>query len=266
MSLRDIDLSVRIHSLTTLTLIDKTGLLRDENEEERGRIAKLIWDNESRIRRGVGGFVAGLWVEKKESLINEIDGLRGARKKRATAVGEDEMSERIGWRSLVKLLVEIADSLDSDEDDSQRSKGIVSLDASSVLEPSSLASLTTTSKGDHELTRALAAVEALWDHVDILHQWESLLNYCLLDHSGHAQDIWLMSDDEEDFMLKMLVVILRREEKVCLCLPRSRADESEVPRVDDRRRCETILTSSLTYLPLSIHHSRMTIWTKEPRL
>ncbi|KAK4687910.1 cohesin complex subunit SA-1/2, partial [Tremellales sp. Uapishka_1] len=196
MATRDVEVSVRVHSLSVITLIDKTGILEDENEVQRSNVAKLIFDQEPRVRKAVGGFMIGLWEEKKESMKAGWAGVRGAKKKRAHGISEDVMEKHLEWRALSSLLVETSKELDEPNEGTSKQAGI----------------LTTISRAD-TMTRAAAAVEAMWKDFELLRDWEGLVDYLLLDHSTEAEDMWLMPDVEEDFMLQVLIVCIRREEE-----------------------------------------------------
>jgi cohesin complex subunit SA-1/2 len=199
MALRDIDLGVRATAISVITLIDQTGILADEGNEHRDKIARLIFDHEPRIRKAVGPFMKALWEEKAEKLKSDWAGARGAKKKRAANIGADAMDTNLEWRALAKSLVQTSQSLDQPNSDPGTSR------QANVL----LAAASDT------MTRAAAAVEALSNDVPLLQDWEGLVNYLLLDHSTADEDIWLMPEDEENFMLQILIVCVKREEKVC---------------------------------------------------
>lgn len=195
MALRDVDLPVRVHAINVITAIDQTGILQDEDEEQREKVAKLMFDHEPRIRKAVGGFVHGLWDERKEKLKSDWAGARGQKKKRAGGISEEDMVSRLEWKALANILVETAQSLEAEQSDPSTSRPMI---------PTTSVSM----------TRASAAVEALYSEVEQLQDWQGLVDYLLLDHSTADEDMWLLADEEEDFMLQVLIACIRREETV----------------------------------------------------
>ena len=194
MALKDIDLSVRTHALSVITALDKTGVLQDDHDEQRQLVARLVFDNEARIRKAVGGFFRGLWEERTEQLKTEWSSSRGHKKKRASGIVQGDMDRHLSWKALAGLLVEQSQILD---------------DASATAGPSRESSL---SAGG--LERAAAAVESLWGDFEELRDWEGLVDYLLLDHSTADEDAWLLNEDEENFMLQLLIACIKKEDKV----------------------------------------------------
>ncbi|EIW69874.1 hypothetical protein TREMEDRAFT_68341 [Tremella mesenterica DSM 1558] len=197
MALRDVDLSVRVNALSTIALIDKTGILQDEDEERREQIARLVFDQEPRVRKAVGGFVRGVWEERVEKFKAEQAAVRGAKKKRASGITDDNMEKNLSWKALADLLVESFRALDQMDGEPSTSRHKISFPLpESVL-----------------TTRANAAVEALWADFEELRDWEGLVDYLLLDHSTWEDDAWLLDEDQENFMLQLLVACIKKEEK-----------------------------------------------------
>ncbi|WWC72404.1 uncharacterized protein I206_106366 [Kwoniella pini CBS 10737] len=197
MALRDVDHAVRVTAIHVITAIDKTGILADEDESDREKVARLIFDQDPRVRKAVGGFVINLWEEQKENLKTEWSGARAAKKKRANKVWEDDMASNLDWKALASLLVETSQSLDAPIEPS-----------SSSQQPILPASTT------NVLTRASAAVESICSSYELWQDWQGLTNYLLLDHSTSDQDMWLLSEDEETFMLQVLIALIQREDQV----------------------------------------------------
>jgi cohesin complex subunit SA-1/2 len=188
----DVETPVRTHAIRTITLIDKTGALQDEMEEDREKVARLIFDREPRVRKAAAGFVQNLWEERAEHLQAEWKSLRAGKKKRAANVKEDELDVRLRWKALGALLVQTAHGL-TDQPDEDPS--------------SSQADLTSVPDTD-AITRAEAAADGLW--TELSEQQEELADYLLLDHSTHEQDMWLLTEEEEDFMLGMLIACIKK--------------------------------------------------------
>ena len=196
MALRDVDLSVRVTALSVIAVIDKTGILQDEHEEQRKKVARLIFDHEPRVRKAVSAFFLGMWEEKTEKLRAQWSS-RGMKKKRGAGISEEEVEAIIGWKSLAGLLVETAKSLETPNNNASTSK-----------QPHPLLGTGQTA------THANAAVEAIWAQFGSLQEWEKLVEYLLLDHSTAAQDMWLLEDEEEDFMIQILIACIKQGHKV----------------------------------------------------
>jgi cohesin complex subunit SA-1/2 len=200
MALRDVDLSVRVNAISVITQIDKTGILADEDEGQRTKVARLVFDAEPRVRRAIGAFMRGLWEEKAQKLQIDWEGARGNRKKRGAGISEDVMASHLEWKALAALLVETSFSLEEPTEDAGPSK------AQPVFGPST----------QSVMTRANAAVEALLPEIEKMQDWEGLVDYLLLDHSTVDQDMWLLDEDEENFLLQLLIACIKREDKVSL--------------------------------------------------
>jgi hypothetical protein len=57
--------------------------------------------------------------------------------------------------------------------------------------------------------RATAAVEALRSSIEGLADWQELVDYLLLDHSTADSDMWLLAEEEEDFMIQVLIACIK---------------------------------------------------------
>ena len=191
MALRDVDLSVRVTALSVITKIDKSGILEDTSTEIRSGIAKLVFDQELKVRQAVGSFVKGLWEERTEKLKLDVESLRGKQKKNASGIPEEEMQDRLEWKAFAEVLVETTQSLDEDVGSSSQGNG-----------------------NSGSVNRASAAVEALFIEVAKLGDWEGLVDYLLLDHSKPEDNLWLLYPEEEDFMLQVLIACIKNEDKV----------------------------------------------------
>lgn len=190
MSSRDVDLGVRVRAIQTITLIDKTGFLEDEEISNREDVSQLLFDKEIRIRRAAGDFVTGVWQERTEKLTTDAHTATENKKRRAKGV-EDKLDEYLSYKALIGLLVETSD----------RARGI---DVIEDGEPQ----LTLT--GEAPQTRTMAAVESL--NIDVFENWASLAEYLLIDHSGHEHDSWLLDEQEESWGLQLLCACVALEE------------------------------------------------------
>lgn len=210
MALRDIDVGVRVRALQTITLIDATGFLEDEDIAEREQVSKLLFDSDPKVRRAVGGFVANIWKERAEKLRSDARGAMGSRKKRvADAGGQDKVDEYLGCKALIGLIVETSAKLDAatERERGERERG----EEAGVSAGSELVVAATSTEG--AMTRAMAVVESL--DVQPLQDWTELAEYLLLDHSGHGEDAWLLDEEEEEFGLQIMCACVGLD-AVCL--------------------------------------------------
>jgi cohesin complex subunit SA-1/2 len=191
-ALQDIDSNVRIAALNVITLVDKTGVLQDEDAPSRFQIAKLIYDAEPRIRKAVGSFVKGLWEERIEELKSEWNSAPPRKKKRAekAKVTNDEMDVMWGWKALAGILCEVAETLVStgEIDEGESSK--------------------------RGMGRAEAVVEALWTEFKGMQNWAGLGDYLLLDHSSEKEDMWLLAEGEEDLLIMVFIACVKQDHEV----------------------------------------------------
>lgn len=209
----DTDYSVRVAAVQVLSDVDAHGLLE---EDQRSQLCLLIFDADARVRRAVGGFVHGVWREAREQ--------RLVGKKKPT----DTETDRAGLKALIQLLVQWGRQLDrvgaeqgdefDGESSSQGDGPIVS--RSEVSE-----ALAAQQKG-----RIASAVEALWDEVPAISDWEAMLDLLLLDHSAGidtsndgspvsarrkkakkvVDEAWRLEEAEEAILLEVLVTALRK--------------------------------------------------------
>ncbi|OCF34452.1 cohesin complex subunit SA-1/2 [Kwoniella heveanensis BCC8398] len=195
MALRDVDLNVRVTAIHVISAIDQTGILADEDEGQREKLARLIYDPEFRIRKAMGKFIFNLWEEKKEELKNEWSGARAAKKKRAAKISADAMATNLDWKALASLLVDTSRSLDEPASSTSAEQTLIHLDGTTIL------------------TRANAAVESICSEHELWKDWEGLVDYLLLDHSTADDDMWLLTEEEETFMLEVLMALIAREDQ-----------------------------------------------------
>lgn len=195
MAALDIETSVRTNAINVITLIDKTGALQDEMEEDREKVARLVFDDEPRVRKAAAGFVQNLWEERAENLQAEWKSLRAGKKKRAANVKEKELEDRLHWKALATLLVQTAQGLqEADEGPSASQPDLTTIPRTNAI------------------TRAEAAADGLWPQLS--EKQGMLADYLLLDHSTSEQDMWLLTDEEEDYMLGMLIACIKKEDDV----------------------------------------------------
>ncbi|KAF5323111.1 hypothetical protein D9611_009237 [Ephemerocybe angulata] len=219
MATSDTELSVRVAVIQVLGSIDSHALLE---EEERETLCLLIYDEEPKVRKAVSQFVRNVWDEAVEE--------RLVTKRKPT----DEDRTRAGIKTIASLFVKWSKALDStgeedeenDNSDLRADDDVSSTNTGRRTRRKEILSLvgTTENKG-----RTALAVEALWDEIDTVSDWEELLDILLLDHSsgdddsGRARtngkshsnesnidDLWRLEEVEETVLLEVLVASLRR--------------------------------------------------------
>lgn len=220
MATSDTELSVRVAVIQVLGAIDAHSLLE---EEERDKLCLLIYDEEGKVRKAVSQFVHNVWDEAVEE--------RLVSKRKPS----DMDRTRSGIKALASLLVKWSRALDanSEEDDQENGDTRAEDDFSSTTtgrrtRRKEILALVGTADGKG---RTALAVEALWDDIESIRDWEELLDILLLDHSasGESQssaptrmngkshtaesnidDLWRLEEVEETVLLEVLVASLRR--------------------------------------------------------
>lgn len=216
MAMGDTELAVRVAVVQVLQAIDEHGLLEDEQRE---RLCLLVFDEEPKMRKAVSAFVRGVWQESvEERLVG----------KRPSVVDK----KRAGIKSLAMLLVQWGRALDKgkgsqDEDVDMDDDDDRSEDSKRTRKKEVVNLLGMESKG-----RTALAVEALWDDVEPVTDWETLLSVLLLDHSAPGEDAssqggssrrgkhvtadsavdeaWRLEEVEESILLEVLLASLRK--------------------------------------------------------
>lgn len=213
MATSDIDLGIRVAVIRVLGDIESHFPLE---EEEKEKLCLLLFDEEPRVRRAVSSFVKAIWEEEIDEKIGSLHKL--TKKDR----------ERIAIKVLAELFVKWDNALDNvsgdDEDtapvngrqQSKRRKELIVLVAA------------------EDRGRISMAVEALWDEVNSISDWEDLLELLLLDHSAsedencvvpsrgrprvngkshkddfHVDESWRLEEAEETVLLEVLVAAIR---------------------------------------------------------
>jgi len=212
MATRDTELAVRVAVIGILGSIDTHQLLEDEQREE---LCMLIFDEDAKVRRAVSKFVGGVWAEIVE------EQLAGGK------VSSQERT-RAGIKALGKLLVRLAKPLAKKavvaEDEEESLNGVTpSPMLRRVREVAALV-------GTEQRGRIALAVEALWEDIESVSDWEALLEVLLLDHSAGtdavqgsrgrrlksskgstdstAGEAWLLEEVEEAVLLEVFVASL----------------------------------------------------------
>lgn len=213
MAVGDTEISVRIAVIQVLRAINGHGLLEDEQTE---KLCLLVFDEEAKIRRAVSGFVKGVWEERVEE---RLVGRKPTKKDKNKA----------GVKVLAMLLVQWGRALDTGltEDDEPMDDESQSESSSRRTKGKSIVALA----GTKQKGRTSLAVEALWDEVNPVSDWETLLEVLLLDHSAasegssqtrkrgsaskqRAADIvdeaWRLEEVEEGVLLEVFIASLRK--------------------------------------------------------
>ncbi|KAF5348797.1 hypothetical protein D9756_009780 [Leucocoprinus leucothites] len=238
MATSDVELSVRVSVIQVLEAIDAQSLLE---EEEREKLCLLVFDEEVKVRKAVGGFVKRVWKESLEERV--VLGRKGKGRKKGKELQERD-EERIGLKSLVALFEKWSKALSELTGDAEESENGDDMLANgqdendSVDGPSRRASRrkeVLALVGTDKKSRVTLAVEALWDEVDSLKDWEEILDMLLLDHSSGSgesqahngarvngkertppepdvviQDSWRLEEGEETILLEILVTSIRQ--------------------------------------------------------
>lgn len=221
MATSDAELSVRVAVIQVLSSIDRHGLLE---EEQRSTLCLLIFDAEPKVRRAVSNFVSGVWDEvASERLV-------GKRKP------DDTEKNRAGLKALAQLFVQWGRVLDKKgaEGGDENWDG----DSSSQGESSSSQRDISVVVSSRQKGRIGLAVEALWDEIEVISDWETMCDFLLLDHSAGQEDpsdsspvaaarrkkarkatndslvdeAWRLEEVEEAVLLEILVSSLRKAE------------------------------------------------------
>ncbi|KAJ6591108.1 hypothetical protein DFH09DRAFT_1138592 [Mycena vulgaris] len=218
MAARDADTAVRVAVLGVLELLGTTAL----EEEEREQVALCLFDAEARVRRAVGPLARASW----EELVDE-------RLVGRTGVVTDEQRKRAGVKALGAVLVRwgaLLDSADSAEGDDESTE-----DGVPRANKRKEAGIPLSAGEQERMGRAALVVESLWDEVDAVSEWKTLLDVLLLDHSsaaaedrpapsrrgkpngktakaseeGLVDEAWRLEEEEETLLIEVLVASLR---------------------------------------------------------
>ncbi|GAA5978615.1 hypothetical protein JCM10908_004424 [Rhodotorula pacifica] len=207
MAVGEHDLNVRIQALQVVRQIDGHGLLDDE--KQRDEVATLVFEKEKRVRSAAADFFKGLVDEQVEEVKGELDAMGktakgrkigggGAGNKKAEKERERALHQAIEYKVLAQLLVKYGRALDGRSDDGTAgaAEDDDEQDDGKLDEEGSLAAAVANGqRGDDDDAgpvvprgRVAYAVEALWDSLDAVQDWEGMLAYLLKDHSSDADD------------------------------------------------------------------------------
>ncbi|KAF8688572.1 STAG domain, partial [Rhizoctonia solani] len=218
MAAQDSDVGVRVAVARVLTDIDTQGLLE---EDEQAPLCLLVFDVEARVRKAVAGFVRGVWEASVEEKLQGRNSKGKEHEKEKQRAGvKCLLSSLVEWIKLADASSNAPNETEEDPDSSQQqpatqqtSGAVVSL----LLNPTGTKS------------RIALAVSALWDELDVLREWNALLDHVLLDHSGGSggeivsspskrraakgpepgeDPAWRLSEAEESVAMEVLIAAL----------------------------------------------------------
>lgn len=226
MATSDVDLSIRVAVIHVLSDIETHFPLEEEQKE---RLCLLLFDEESKVRKAVSPLVHAVWEEEVEEQINRQH------------KPSDKDKERIGFKVLASLLVKWSKALDLLVGDTEESEiGDNTRDGEDGINGRSRRANRRREVvaliGSEDRGRVALAVEALWDHVEPIGDWEALLDLLLLDHSASeddsqlgpmpkpkarangkkqsddfvVDDAWRLEENEESTLLEVMVAAIRR--------------------------------------------------------
>lgn len=216
MAVRDIDLRIRIQAIHVLCQLDASGVLQDEEEEQRYHMACLVFDREPRIRKAVAGLIRSMWEEQVEEVKSkdESEPVAGKKKKRAKQAEDEaedveelsrEREQRIGWKTLSALLIQLSNQLSASQQGIQPEdeEGTASQAQRAREVLSSVSSQSAFSMDTH----ASIAVDALWSEIPVVQDAKGLLAFLVADQSVLEKEErpWALEEEEQTFLLKMLV-------------------------------------------------------------
>ncbi|KAF9078436.1 hypothetical protein BDP27DRAFT_1309581 [Rhodocollybia butyracea] len=206
----DVDIGVRVALMTVLGCIDELALLP---EDERDKLGTLVFSDEPRIRKAVGRFVSSAWDEWVEEKMGEVEvlpargnatngrgrgrGKGGAAAAKVTTNVIDQ--DKVGIKGLAHMLVRWGRVLDRERkpdenneeeetEDGNEGQNGSSGDTDVVVVREIAAVLVTPSGNPGEVGRIGIAVEALWDDMDVVRDWEGILDMLVLDHSASGEN------------------------------------------------------------------------------
>lgn len=210
----DTEVNVRTSVIAVLVEMDKSALLE---EDEREKMCWAIFDEEVKVRKAVAPFVKGVWEEKAtESVAKRNE--RGVTGRNATAARAEKLNKedqkKVGVKALAELLVKWSKSLDKivgvvddvtseagdadadvmDEDGPSTSRHrktkIRHQEVAALVEADPPQQQQSQFQQQHlyqqQRGRIALAVEALWDNLESVSEWQVVLEVLLLDHSTNA--------------------------------------------------------------------------------
>lgn len=195
MATGETDFTTRCLAIHIVTQIDRHGLLESN---QRNQLGRLIYHEDSKVRKAASVFFGNLFEEALDAQKMRLDA--AARLTEGNSLGHktraDEYEKQIAFKCLARLLLKLerqvkqgtdqGDPNDVQSNNSEDDEPELRSDTEGDLE----AVGATTGIGgsyyytDSEKGRMDFAVEDLWSRVEILHEWQALCRYLLLDHTA----------------------------------------------------------------------------------
>ncbi|ORX93238.1 hypothetical protein K493DRAFT_338370 [Basidiobolus meristosporus CBS 931.73] len=198
MSLRESDASVRTATIALITHLSKHGMLEDE---DRDALFPLVFQNEPKVRRAVAPFIN---QSLYDDVINDI--IAESQSSFSSDPETKETQEQwVALKTIANFLTKFKDvvssegaTVDPTEEDSNPDRVI--MDGKAL---------------EHQ-SRIIAAVEALWDEMEILRNWKCMEEYLSQDHSSSntanstpIDSVFRLSEEEESILLEVFVESLK---------------------------------------------------------
>lgn len=205
MGTSDVDLSVRVASLQLLSVLRDNEVLEPDDIDAVG---KLVFHEDARVRKAVGGFFSANVNDCYDSKLISLGGLESLEESLPETSESNFEALRLEWLRF-KSLVEVLLSYDHDDQIPKQLKRS-DADGSLILQAAGTAS------------RFTLAVDALYDQIAELKEWQALAGYLLFDHSagrsnGTSNDPVILfknectlSENEELTLLDVLNACLKR--------------------------------------------------------
>ena len=218
MATGDTEIAVRVAVIQVLSSIDAHGLL---DESQRAPLCLLIFDKDAKVRRAVSSFVRGVWEDATE---HRLVGKRNPTEKERRRAGLKAFAKLlVQWgRSLDRVITENGEDIDGESSSQSDGPSAGGREISAII-------------SSQQKSRVALAVEALWDEVEIVADWEAMLDLLLLDHSAGVDasiggtpvssrrkktkkivddaivdEAWRLEEPEEAILLDVFVATLRK--------------------------------------------------------
>ncbi|KAF9892534.1 hypothetical protein FE257_001643 [Aspergillus nanangensis] len=232
----DVDVGVRALAIELVGLIREAGLLEPSDIDIVGR---LVFDAEPRIRKAAGQFFVANVDDVYDSSLQEVE------EEANDIFGEEDEDEyespKRGWIK-IKCLADILQAYDELASESQPEMAI---SASRDL-----------LSGAPAESRFVLATEAVYPHLKVLSQWQSLAGYLLYDHSQIEDD---PSEDDAAGVVRQLYKLEEGQEGILLevlcCAVKLRVLEVAKSNIDRRGRKVKALADKIPELQEEIAHN-----------
>ena len=173
MCFKDVDLNVRLSSLKVIIEIDNHELL---DEDERLVISKLGFDSNLKTRKTSGIFWKNLINDERQKLGNLINNNNDDR---------SNLENLITIKSLTSLIVKSIKLIDNNNDENDDSNQQQNLQSS----------------------RIKLAINDWWENLEIIQDWESMMNVLIDDQSIESEESYLnllkLNENEENVLVEV---------------------------------------------------------------